>query len=258
MYSRISSADDTPRKAEWELGASLAALQVPLYPGSAQSKGYVLPLPYIILRSDVLEIDEGVRAKLFDSANMRLNLSLDFGVPVNSEDSAVRIGMPDLKTVLQIGPLLEITLGGSRQQPWHLRLELPARLAFATDLKEVDNLGVIYEPRLTYETRRPFKTGFAWQLTAGLRYAGEKYHAYYYDVPAAFATPARNEFVSGAGYSGFFSDVIGNWREGNLIYWAFLRYQNLTGAEFVDSPLVEDKNYYFYGVGLTWVFARSL
>ena len=251
-------AETTQRNMQWELGASLAALQIPLYPGSKESKGYVLPLPYVIFRSEYLEIDEGIRAKLFQSADVRLNMSMDFGVPVNSDDSQVRTGMQDLSTVLQIGPLLEITLGGSRQQPWHLRLELPARLAVATDFKSVDNLGLIYEPRLSYETRRPFKTGFAWQLTAGVRYASDDYHAYYYDVPPHLATPTRAEFKSDGGYSGLFSDVIGNWRYGDLIYWAFVRYQNLSGTEFKHSPLVEQENYYFFGVGMTWVFARSL
>ncbi|MGB5395785.1 MAG: MipA/OmpV family protein [Gammaproteobacteria bacterium] len=258
LYSSRAPAETAPQSLQWELGASLAALQIPLYPGSKESKGYLLPLPYVIFRSDFLEIDEGIRAKIFQSADIRLNLSADFGVPVNSDDSDVRVGMTDLSTVLQVGPLLEITLGGSRKQPWHLRLELPARFALATDFKSVDNLGLIYEPRLTYETRRPFKTGFAWQLTAGLRYASDKYHAYYYDVPAQFATPTRAEFKSGGGYSGFFSDVIGNWRYGDLIYWAFVRYQNLSATEFEQSPLVEQQNYYFFGVGMTWVFAHSL
>ena len=258
LYSSRLLAEATPRNLQWELGASLAALQIPLYPGSKESKGYVLPLPYVIFRSELLEIDEGIRAKLFQSADVRLNMSVGFGVPVNSDDSDVRAGMQDLSTVLQIGPLLEITLGGSRQQPWHLRLELPARLAVATDFKSVDNLGLIYEPRLSYETRRPFKTGFAWQITAGVRYASDDYHAYYYDVPAQFSTPTRAEFKSDSGYSGFFSDVIANWRYDDLIYWAFVRYQDLSGTQFKRSPLVEQENYYFFGVGMTWVFAHSL
>jgi outer membrane protein len=258
LYSSQPLAEDASAPFQWELGASLAALDIPLYPGSKGSKGYLVPLPYVILRSELLEIDEGIRAKVFQSENIRLNMSADFGVPVSSDDSSVRSGMPDLSTVLQVGPLLEITLGGSRKQPWHFRLELPARLAIATDFKTIDNLGLVYEPRLTYETRRPFKTGFAWQVTAGLRYASEKYHAYYYDVPVQFATPTRTEFKSDSGYSGFFSDVIGNWRYDDVIYWAFVRYQNLSGTEFEHSPLVEQNDYYFYGFGITWVFAHSL
>ena len=254
----VFAADESKIKLEWELGAVLAALDIPLYPGTNQSKSYLLPLPFIVLRSDFLIIDEGIRAKLFHSKDVHLSLSADFGVPVNSDDSVARAGMPDLNTVLQVGPLLEITLSGARNRPHHFRFELPARLAFATDFQMVDNLGWIAEPRLTYETRRPFKTGFAWQITAGLRYASEDYHGYYYDVAPAFATASRPAFQSSGGYSSFFSDVIANWREQDVIYFALLRYQNLNGAVFEDSPLIETDNYYFLGVGVTWVLAQSL
>ncbi len=254
----VFAADESKIKLEWELGAALAALDIPLYPGANQSKSYLLPLPFIVLRSDFLIIDEGIRAKLFHSKDVHLSLSADFGVPVNSDDSTARVGMPDLNTVLQVGPLLEITLSGARNQPHHFRFELPTRLAFATDFQMVDNLGWIAEPRLTYETRRPFKTGFAWQITAGLRYASEDYHGYYYDVAPAFATASRPAFQSRGGYSGFFSDVIANWREQDVIYFALLRYQNLNGAVFEDSPLIESDNYYFLGMGVTWVLAQSL
>ena len=245
-------------ETEWELGAALAALDIPLYPGASQSKSYVLPLPFFVLRSPHLVIDEGVRLRLLRTGELHLSLSADVGVPVNSDDSLARAGMPDLNTVLQFGPLLELSLSGARNQPHHFRLELPLRLALATDLDQVDNLGWIAEPRVSYETRRPFKTGFAWQITAGLRYAAGDYHRYYYDVAPAFATALRPAFQSGGGYSGFFSDIIANWRENDVIYFALLRYQNLNGAVFEDSPLVETENYFFLGVGVTWVLAQSL
>jgi outer membrane protein len=245
------------QQAEWEIGASLAAFRLPLYPGSADSKSWLLPLPFIVLRSEFLDIDEGVRAKLLHATDVHLNLSADFGVPVSSKDSAVRQGMPNLDTVLQVGPSLEITLSGGRRQPHHFRLELPVRLAIATDLKDVESLSWVLEPRLTYETRRPFRTGFAWQLTAGLRYASQDYHRYYYAVPAAFATATRPAYDTGAGFSAVFTDLVLNWRDDELIWWTFLRYQDLGGGVYADSPLLQREQYWFVGVGLTWVLAES-
>lgn len=258
LSSQLSSANDTAPALDWELGATLAALQIPLYPGSAANKQYLLPLPYAKLHSEFLDIDEGIYARLFRTTAVRLSLSADLGVPVNSDESRVRKGMADLDTVLQLGPLLEITLAGSRDQSRELRFELPARLAFATDFSEVSNLGWIYEPRFSVESRRVAKTGLAWQVTAGVRYASAAYHAYYYDVPTAFVTAERAQFTSVSGYGGGFADVIAAWREDTVIYWAFLRYQNLSGAVFENSALVEQNSYYFIGVGLSWVFAHSL
>jgi outer membrane scaffolding protein for murein synthesis (MipA/OmpV family) len=100
--------------------------------------------------------------------------------------------------------------------------------------------------------------GLAWQMTAGVRYASASYHAYYYDVPVAFATATRAQFSAGSGFSGGFADVTAAWREDSMIYWAFVRYQNLSGAVFENSPLVEQKDYYFFGLGLSWIFAHSL
>jgi outer membrane scaffolding protein for murein synthesis (MipA/OmpV family) len=258
IYSQFARAEFQLPKMEWEIGAALAALQIPLYPGSADHRQYLLPLPYVKVHSEFLDIDEGIRARLFGTTDVRLSMSADLGVPVRSQDSLVRKGMPNLDTVFQLGPLFEMTLAGSRDSAWELRFELPARFAFATDVKTVHSLGWIYEPRFSYQTRRSSNAGFQWKLTAGLRYASETYNGYYYDVPPVFAIATRPQFTSGSGYGGSFADVIASWREDELIYWSYLRYQNLSGAVFANSPLVEQKNYYFLGVGVTWIFAHSL
>lgn len=245
-------------KSEWELGIGLSVLDIPFYPGSSQSQAYLVPIPHILYRSENIEIDNGIQATFFKTQKIRLDLSADFGVPVNSENSNARRGMPDIDLVMQIGPSVEITLAGGRFQPSHTRLELPLRTAVATDFSSAQQVGWIFEPRLTYETRRPYKTGFAYLVSGGLRYATEKYHDYYYSVDPAFATSGRPAYDAKAGYGGLFVDAIANWRTDNLIYFAFMRYQNLDRAEFINSPLVEQKGYAFVGVGLTWVFARKL
>ena len=241
----------------WELGAGVTALNTSLYPGSDEEKNFIIPFPYFRVKSDNFEIDDGVRGFLFESPDLRLNISGGLGVPVNSEDSTARSGMPDLDTVLEIGPSLELILSGGRKKPHEFRLELPVRTAFSTDLKSANHAGWLVEPRLTYETLRPFKSGWAYQVSTGLRYASDDYHAYYYDVPAAFATPDRNEYHAESGYSGAFVDLVGNWRKNNLIYFAYVSYQNLNGAAFEDSPLVDDTNYFAMGIGVMWIFANS-
>jgi outer membrane scaffolding protein for murein synthesis (MipA/OmpV family) len=259
LTSNVSA--DTEKKAnksQWELGIGVAALDIPLYPGSSQSKTYVVPVPHVLYRSENIEIDNGLQATFLKTPKVRIDLSADFGVPVNSEDSTARQGMPDIDLVLQVGPSVEVTLAGARFKPSHTRLELPVRAAIATDIKSAQHIGWIFEPRLTYETRRPEKTGFAYLLSAGLRYATEQYNDYYYAVDAEFVTPGRPVFDPSGGYSGLFVDVLANWRTSNLIYFAFVRYQNLSGTEFENSPLVEQNNYFFIGAGVTWVFARNI
>ena len=244
-------------KSTWELGIGLSVLNIPFYPGSSQSKTYVVPVPHVLYRSENIEVDNGLQATFLKTQKVRIDLSADFGVPVNSEDSVARRGMPDLDLVIQIGPSVEITLAGGRFKPSHTRLEFPVRAAVATDFRSAQHVGWIFEPRLTYETRRPEKTGFAYLLSGGLRFATEDYNDYYYGVDPAFATPIRPAYDADQGYGGLFIDVLANWRTDNLIYFAFVRYQNLTGATFENSPLVEQDDYFFIGAGLTWVFARN-
>lgn len=254
----ILSGNVSAEKAQWELGIGLTAMEIPLYPGSSQSKTYLFPIPHILYRSENLNIDNGLDATFAKTQKIRFNISADFAVPVNSRDSDARAGMPDLDLIIQLGPSLEITLAGGRFKPSHLKLELPVRAAIATDLSFADNVGWIFEPRLTYETRRPYKTGFTYLISGGLRFSTEDLHQYYYDVPIEFETPDRAQYTSDGGYSGFFTDFIANWRTEDLIFFALLRYQNLSGAAFENSPLVEQKDYVLVGVGASWIFARGL
>jgi len=241
----------------WELGAGATAITTALYPGSNEDISFVIPFPFFRVKSDHFEVDDGIRGFLFESPKYRLNVSAGFGVPVNSNDSVARNGMPDLNAVVQLGPSLEVIFSGGRRKPHEFRLELPLRAAIATDLSSVESVGVIFEPRLSYETLRPFKSGWAYQVRGGLRYASSNYHAYYYDVPIAFSTPQRDVFQSNSGYSGAFIDLTGNWRQDNFIYFAFLGYQNLQGTAFENSPLVENTNSFSMGIGMIWLFADS-
>lgn len=257
LLAALSTSKVLAGESQWELGIGVTAMNIPFYPGSSQSKSYLFPIPHILYRSEKLKIDNGIDATLLRTSRTRFNISADFAVPVNSSDSDKRAGMPDLDLVIQVGPSLEITLAGGRFKPSHLRLDLPVRAAVATDFSSAESVGGIFEPRLTYETRRPHKTGFAYLISAGLRFSTEELHAYFYNVDPEFVVPGRPQYDAQAGYSGLFVDYIANWRTTDLIFFVLLRYQNLSGAAFEDSPLVEQNDYLLVGAGVTWVFAKN-
>ena len=258
LFCLFFSSQVLSQEVEWQLGAGIGAFSLDLYPGSSEKKTYVLPLPYFTLVSESLEIGRGIRGFLFKSDDVVLDVSADFGIPVDSEDSRVRAGMPDLETVLQVGPSLEFLLTELKRDKLDVRFELPLRSAIATDIKHTSNLGWMMEPRFSIEKRRIHKSGLAMKFTAGLKYASSDFHAYYYDVSSDFATTSRPAYASEKGYGGSFAKVRTSWRQGDWIWWALLRYQNLNGAVFEDSPLVEEKDYYLVGVGFAWVFAQNL
>lgn len=245
------------QKTQWELGAGVSALDFQLYPGSRQTKTYVLPLPYFTLRSKYLEIDRGIRGLLPSDSDWYLDISADFGLPVDSDDSLARTDMSDLDAIIQLGPSLEYSLHGGRNQAKEFRLELPLRTAISLNSDHLSNEGWLLEPRLVYENRRTGRSGLFAKVRAGLRFATQDYHAYYYDVAPEFVTPQRSLFESEKGYSGFVLDLRASWRQDDIVFWGMVRHLNLNNAVFEDSPLVEDNKYYFVAIGVTWVLAGN-
>ncbi len=258
FLSTTANARESIKKNIWEMGVGITTFSLPLYPGSSQRDVFTIPFPFFHIQSEYLDIDDGVRGFFFESPDIRLTVSGDIGVPVDSGDSVIRQGMPDLDAVLQIGPSLEFVFAGGRRQPSEFRFELPLRAAIATDFSSYESAGLILEPRLTYETLRPFESGFNYQVSAGLQFTTEDYNAYYYDVAPEFATAERPAFTSKSGYNSFFIEMSANIRKGDLVYFAFTRYRSLKGSVIEDSPLVEQNDSLSLGIGIVWIFANSL
>jgi outer membrane scaffolding protein for murein synthesis (MipA/OmpV family) len=257
LLTALGCASSQSQEMRWEAGVGLAGVHLPLYPGSSQDAGYLFPFPYLRLETKYLDIDQGIESRIFRSNKVRLSLSGGLGVPVNSAQSTAREGMPDLDLVLQVGPSLDVIFDKRSKGAREFRLELPVRLAVATDFSSTRNTGWLFEPRLVYENKRKHKSGWAYEFTTGLRFATDKYHGFYYNVDPQYATATRPAYNASGGYSGLFTDLIGSWRKRSLIYFAWIRYQYLGGVQYEDSPLFEDKNYWFLGVGVNWIFSES-
>jgi len=245
------------QEPEWELGAGLSVLDFRLYPGSRDNKTYLLPLPYFTYRSKLLEIDRGLRGLLPSNSDWHMDVSADLGLPVNSDDSNVRTGMPDLDAMIQVGPSLGYLISGNRTSVEQFQLELPLRTGITVDIDQQANQGWIFEPRLVYEKHRIGRAGLFVKAKLGLRYATQDYHAYYYDVDQDYVTPQRPMFESMKGYSGMVIDLRTTWRQNDILFWGLLRYQNLSHSVIEDSPLIEDQHYYLIGIGISWILAAS-
>ncbi len=245
-------------KTEWTMGLGLGVFDYHLYPGAKNTNQLVLPAPYFTYRSPSFEIDRGIKSFLYDSEEIVIDISADFGLPVDSDDTLARKGMPDLDLVLQLGPSLEFMLNDKKSNYFDIRFELPVRVAFAVDIGHLQNIGYLFEPRFTFDHRRSSRTGLSHKATIGLKFATQDFYAYYYDVAPEYVTSMRSQYSSDAGFGGSFANYRITWKTNDFVYWTFVRYQSLRGAEFEDSPLVLQNDYYFFGVGFAWIFANSL
>jgi outer membrane protein len=247
-----AAADPAPLRPLWELGLGMAGVQLPHYRGSDEHHRYVLPVPYVVYRGDILRATrEGARAVLFEGSRFDFDLSLSASAPTKSEDNRTRRGMADLAPTLEIGPNLNVNL--ARAGRWKLDLRLPARAVFAID-DGAQAIGWTLSPVINLDARVA-----DWNLgvQAGPLYGTRRYHAHFYDVAAADATATRPAYSAASGYAGWRWTTGVSRRFGDVWLGAFVRGDSVAGAVFDASPLVKQRHNLSFGLALSWVLATS-
>lgn len=246
------------QKPLWEFGLGVGALEFPDYRGSDDIEVFPVPVPYFVYRGRFLKADrDGLRGKLFDRELVELHLSVNATIPVDSEDNAARRGMPDLEPTFEIGPSLELHLWRSADRDVKLDLVMPLRVPITIE-SSPRSLQWVFAPRLNIDFD-DVGGHDGWEFGAGVGpvFAADRFHDYFYSVPARFATPQRPAYRADGGYSGM--HVLAALSKRFPKYWvgAFLRYDWLGGAEFEDSPLMRRRNYLAGGFGIAWMIGES-
>jgi outer membrane scaffolding protein for murein synthesis (MipA/OmpV family) len=240
----------------WEVGVGLFPSTFPAYRGSEDQQYFLLPFPYLVYRGDYLRMDrEGLRARLFDTDRVQLNISVNASAPARSDDSSAREGMPDLDPTVEIGPSLNILLAELADKH-SLKMKLPVRSVIATDLGGTEQAGWIFNPHLKLESEDVFG-GWDAGLSLGPLFGNGKYHAYYYAVDPQYATETRPAYSASGGYSGTLAQASLSRRFNRIWMGGFIRYDNLSGAKFEDSPLLETDHSLMAGIAIAWIFKRS-
>ncbi|NMG16226.1 MipA/OmpV family protein [Aromatoleum bremense] len=250
------AADD--EKPLWELGAGVGVLQFPAYRGSDENRVFVLPVPYVIYRGEFLKADRrGLRGTFFDTERVELSLSLAASPPASSEDVDVRAGMEDLEPTVEIGPSLDVRLWQSADERRKLRVRLPLRVGLTVE-SHPESTGWQFTPQLNLDWRDPAgMDGWTLGLVAGPVFGDRRQHRYFYGVDVRDATVTRQVYDAQGGYAGTqFLAALSKRFPGGWV-GAFVRYDTLAGAVFLDSPLVTSRNYFAAGFAVTWLIDES-
>lgn len=255
IVSVPSHAADQPL---WEAGVGVGAVYFPAYRGSDKDRVWALPVPYFTYHGDFLKADRhGIRGQLFESDNLELNLSLSASPPTDSNDVAVRRGMPDLKTTVEFGPQLEYTFWRSDNNARSLKLRLPLRSAFTIE-HSPQQIGWIFSPHVNLDVGdMPGMPGWNVGLLAGPIYASKKQHEYFYSVAPQYATPTRPAFDAKGGYSGTQMLASVSKRFDRMWSGAYFRYDDLHHTAFDDSPLLVKRSFVTFGFAVTWILGES-
>ena len=88
-------------------------------------------------------------------------------------------------------------------------------------------------------------------------FADRRYNQYFYSVAPQYATAARPEYQAAGGYAGTQSLAALSKRFPKFWVGAYMRFDSLDGAAFVDSPLVQRRTYWSGGFGFAWMIGQS-
>jgi outer membrane scaffolding protein for murein synthesis (MipA/OmpV family) len=240
----------------WEIGAGFAAIDFPVYRGSDERKFYLLPAPYFVYNGEVLQVNrERVRGLIFKRDRIEMDVSLNGSVPARG--AKARQGMPDLDPTLEVGPSLNFHLLYSEDKHNTFDMRMPLRAAIASDFTHVQHVGWLFQPQLNLDFHDIDHGGWNIGLVGGLIYSDRHYHGYFYDVAPQYATAQRPAYTAPGGYSG--TQFIFAFNKRHEGYWTggFMKWDNLKGAVFADSPLVRSKEYFTVGFAITWILDKS-
>jgi outer membrane scaffolding protein for murein synthesis (MipA/OmpV family) len=240
----------------WEAGVFAGGVSTPAYPASADRTSRALVLPVFIYRGEIFRADrDGVGARLYRSENAQFDIGFAASLPANSDDSAVRKGMPDLGTLVEFGPRLNLTL--ARPAPGHrVQLEVPVRAVLELG-GGVRGQGYAIEPKLAYEMR---DVGGGWSLgaSAGLVWGDAQLNRFFYRVAPEYATASRPAYEAQAG---LIATRVGlNTSKAltpDLRVFGFVRQDMYGAGANRDSALHQNCSGTSMGVGLVWMLGRS-
>ena len=240
----------------WELGAAGGLAVTPAYPGSEDRSRRALVLPFLIYRGEVFRADQGgIGARLVNRERVEFDVGIAASLPAHSDDVAARAGMPDLGTLVEVGPRVKLTLA-QLSPASRLRLDLPLR-AVVEARDGFRGQGFTFEPKLVYELRGP-QGAWSFDANVGMVLGDRKINRYFYEVQPEYASASRPAFDADpglmlvrAGLSG--SHVLTR----DVRVFGFVRMDSYAAAANRDSPLMKRDTGASAGVGFAWTISRS-
>ena len=241
----------------WELGIGGGALRIPDYRGSSESGTYPYPFIMPIYRGRHLQADEeGIKGVIGESSRFRFDISVYGNVPVTSDNKA-RDGMDDLDPLLQIGPMLRYKAWKAYEPQQSLIIDLPVRASIAIG-GGIDYVGYEVSPRISYRRELGlFDQNWKWSISGEALWGSAGLNRYYYQVDPPDATPTRPAYDADAGFAGTRFRTSVYHRDRNKLISFYAVYDDVQGAVFDDSPLVEQNGGFTVGFVVTWFLLQS-
>ncbi len=240
----------------WELGVFGGAASTPAYPGSNDRSTRGLALPFFIYRGEIMRVDQsGIGARLARTQRTEFDIGLAASLPAKSDDVSARVGMPNLGTLLELGPRLKVNLVNPAPNS-RIRLDIPLRGVIEVR-SGARTQGWTFEPKVVYEARG-VDENWTFDANLGLVIGDRKINRYFYEVQPEYATVARPAYAADAGLMlmrvGVSSSRLLN---PDVRVFGFVRYESYASAANRESPLIQRENGMSAGLAFAWTIKRS-
>jgi outer membrane protein len=257
-----AAGDPEEELALWEFRLAAFGRSAPAYPGADESDTTILPIPVPVYRGSFLRfgenLDQVARGEIVETERVRVGLDLDFTFGEDSEDIAVRAGMPDLDFMLELGPEVEVRLDGLNPEHGAFFLALQLRAAVSFDDLDPSSRGFLMNPEFEYRRDGLFGGDNLLSLRFKPTWASEDYMDYYYEVAPAFVTPGRPAYDATSGYLGTrFTAALTRQINDRLTFGVSASYHLFKHAENEASPLFQRDSGKSLQAALVWTLAES-
>ncbi len=200
-----------------------------------------------------------MRSRFIKSKNFEVNLSIGGSLPASSKNVSIRQGMPDLKTMVEVGPGILSTLWKKKGDfNAKIGLNIPIRSAWSVGLFEAKERGIVFNPLLYLITENLFADGLFSFTSISSVFASQKFQKVFYQVDSQFAQAQRSAYTARSGYLGttlshIFAKTLFKDTRGFIGGY----YENHKSASNENSPLFRRKDNFSVAIGLVWWFYES-
>jgi hypothetical protein len=253
----LEQASSPPSNSEplWELGVVAFGLNQQAWPGADESVARSIALPYVLYRGPLLRIDrEAFGLRAMKRSGFELDVGFSGALGSRSGDTLARQGMPELGTLVELGPRARMDLGNAPAGGlW--RLQVPLRGVFDVNNRFAYR-GLALDPEIQWNRTDP--TGSSLTLGAGALFGDRQLAGVFYDVAPAYVTASRDAYDAKAGLIAWrlrlstSHRLSPDWR-----VFGFGRIDSVAAAANAGSPLVSRNEGFSFGVGLQWTWRRS-
>ena len=238
----------------WEVGLVGIGAYQPAYPGADKDIARARLLPYAIYRGSVRRLDGGgVGVRAFSTPRFEWEASGSAAFGSSANQVPARAGMPNIGTLVEIGPALKVNLGDlidPSRDARKTRLEIPVRAVFEAS-HGVRHEGWTFEPRLTHTAWEGSTASVV--LSASMLFGDKTLNHLYYGVDAPYATADRPAYDASAGLVATrLSASLRHRISSTLRLQYFAQVETVRGAANEASPLVRSKQDAGIGVSLIW------